>query len=54
MEEIKLVSRAKLILMSDRAMSEDEAQRYILREAMDKCISKKEEAALIINTYRPL
>ena len=54
MEEIKLVSRAKLILMSDRAMSEDEAQCYILREAMDKCISKKEEAALIINTYRPL
>ncbi len=54
MEEIKLVSRAKLILMSERTMSEDEAQRYILREAMDKCISKKEEAALIINTYRPL
>lgn len=54
MEEIKLVNRAKSLLMNKLAMSENDAQRYIVREAMDKCISKKEEAVLIINTYNPL
>lgn len=54
MEEIKIINRAKWILINDLRMSEDEAQRFITREAMDKCITKKEEAAIIINTYRPL
>lgn len=54
MEEIKLVNRAKSLLMNKLSMSENDAQRYIVREAMDKCISKKEEAVLIINTYNPL
>lgn len=54
MEEIKLVNRAKSILMNRLMMSENDAQRYIVREAMDKCISKKEEAVLIINTYDPV
>lgn len=54
MEEIKLVSRAKLIVMEDMHLGEEEAQQYILRQAMDRCISKREAAANIINTHRPL
>ncbi len=54
MEEIKIVTRAKLILIQDLKMSEEEAQRFIIKEAMDKSITKKEEAGIIINTYRPL
>ncbi len=54
MEEIKIINRAKWILINDLEMNEVEAQRFITKEAMDKCISKKEEATIIINTYRPL
>ncbi len=54
MEEIKIVTRAKLILIHDLKMSEEEAQKFIIKEAMDKSITKKEEAGIIINTYRPL
>lgn len=54
MEEIKIVSRAKLILIDDFKMSEEEAQKFIIKESMDKSITKKEEAGIIINTYRPL
>ncbi len=54
MEEIKIINRAKWILINDLEMNEEEAQRFITKEAMDKCISKKEEATIIINTYRPL
>ena len=54
MEEIKLVSRAKLVVMEDMHLGEEEAQQYILRQAMDRCISKREAAANIINTHRPL
>ena len=54
MEEIKLVSRAKLVVMEDMHLGEEEAQQYILRQAMDRCISKREAAANIINAHRPL
>lgn len=54
MEEIKTVNRAKWILIKDLEMTEDEAQRFITKEAMDKCITKREEAGIIISTYRPL
>ena len=36
MEEIKLVNRAKMLLMSNMNMSEQEAHRYIEKEAMDR------------------
>ena len=54
MEEIKLISRAKLVIMEDMHLGEEEAQRYILRKAMDRSISKKDAAADIINAHRPL
>ena len=40
MQEIRLVNQAKLILITDKGMSEDEAHKYISKQAMDKCVSK--------------
>lgn len=51
MEEIRLVNRAKMLLMQSISMSEQEAHRYIEKEAMDRCIKKTELAAQIIRTY---
>ena len=51
MEEIRLVNRAKFLLMQRRGMSEPEAHRYIEKEAMDRCLRKKAIAESIIKTY---
>ena len=51
MEEIRLVNRAKWILISELKMEEPQAHRYIERQAMDRCISKKQAAQEIIRTY---
>ena len=50
-DEIRLVTRAKLILMENLKMTEDEAHKYITHEAMDRCMSKKEVANTILNTW---
>ena len=50
-DEIRLVTRAKLILMENLKMTEDEAHKYITHEAMDRCISKREVANTILNTW---
>ena len=51
MEEIRLVNRAKWILISELKMEEPQAHRYIEKQAMDRCISKKQAAQEIIRTY---
>ncbi len=51
MEEIRLVNRAKWLLISELKMDEPEAHRYIEKQAMDRCISKREVAKEIIKTY---
>lgn len=51
MTEIKLVNKAKWILIRERKMSEPDAHRYIEKQAMDQCVSKKEIAEDIIKTY---
>ena len=51
MEEIRLVNRAKWTLISELKMTEPEAHRYIEKQAMDRCVSKKEVAQDIIRTY---
>lgn len=51
MEEIRLVNRAKWILIEQLKMTESEAHRHIEKQAMDRCVSKKEIAFGIINTY---
>ncbi len=52
MEEIRIVNRAKWLLISELQMDEPQAHRYIEKQAMDRRISKKEVAEEIIRTYR--
>ncbi len=51
MNEIRLVNRAKWLLISEVKMDEPAAHRYIEKQAMDRCISKREAAEEIIKTY---
>lgn len=51
MEEIRLVNRAKWLLITELKMDEPQAHRYIEKQAMDRCVSKKEVAQDIIGTY---
>lgn len=50
-EEIRLVNRAKWMLIERLQMSESEAHRYIEKQAMDLRSSRKEVAENIIRTY---
>lgn len=51
MTEIRLVNKAKWILISELKMSEPDAHRYIEKQAMDRCVSKKCIAEKIIKIY---
>nr|WP_317412472.1 ANTAR domain-containing protein [uncultured Solibaculum sp.] len=51
MEEIRLVSRAKLVLIDRLKMTEPEAHRYIEKQAMDRCVKKSQVAQSILHTY---
>ncbi len=51
MEEIRLVNRAKWILIDQLKMSEPDAHRYIEKTAMDRCVTKRAVAQSIIRTY---
>lgn len=50
MEEIRLVNRAKWLLIDKRGMTEEEAHRYIVKQAMDRCITRRELAEKLIQT----
>lgn len=51
MEEIRLVNRAKWILIEQLKMTEADAHHHIEKQAMDRCVSRKEIALGIISTY---
>ena len=51
MEEIRIVNHAKWLLISEIKMDEPNAHRYIEKQAMDRCISRREIAEEIIKTY---
>lgn len=51
MEEIRLVNRAKWLLIRQLHMEEPAAHRYIEKQAMDRCVPKREVAEEIIRTY---
>ena len=40
MQEIRLLNRAKWLLMEQRGMNEAEAHRFLEKQAMDRCLSK--------------
>ena len=51
MNEIRIVNRAKWLLISELKMTEPDAHRYIEKQAMDACVSRKQIAEEIIKTY---
>ena len=51
MAEIRIVNRAKLLLISELHMDEPQAHRYIEKKAMDRCVTRKVIAEEIIKTY---
>ena len=51
MAEIRLVNKAKWILISELKMNEPDAHRYIEKQAMDRCNTKQTIAEEIIKTY---
>ena len=51
MNEIRLVNRAKWLLISELKMTEPDAHRYIEKQAMDRCVPKRQIAEEIIKTY---
>ena len=52
MEEIKIVNRAKWALINSCNMTEADAHRYIEKQAMDRCVTRREIAETIIKTYK--
>ena len=51
-EEIRLVNRAKWLLIGELNMTEQEAHRYIEKQAMDRCVTKRAVAEQILSTYK--
>jgi response regulator NasT len=50
-EDIRIIDRAKYILISYMNMSEKEAHRFIEKQAMDLRITKRAIAEGILKTY---
>ena len=50
MAEIRLVNKAKWLLISELKMSEPDAHRYVEKQAMDRCVSRRCIAEEIIKT----
>ena len=51
-EEIRLINRAKWLLIECLHMTEPEAHSHITRQAMEQRLSKREVAESIIRTYQ--
>ena len=51
MEEIRLVNRAKWLLIERRHMTEAQAHRYLEKQSMDTRLSRREVAQTVIQTY---
>ena len=52
MVEIRIVNRAKCLLIEQLKMTEEEAHRYIEKQAMDRCVTKRTVAENILSTYK--
>ena len=51
MDEIRIVDRAKLLLIQRFKMTEKQAHRFIEKNAMDRCVTRRAVAEKIIRTY---
>ena len=52
MEEIRLVNRAKWLLIEQLKMTEQDAHRYIEKQAMDRCVNRRTIASEILAAYK--
>lgn len=52
MAEIRLVNRAKWVLIEQLKMTENEAHKFIERQAMDRCVTRRTIAENILATYK--
>ena len=50
-EDIRLVGRAKCLLIQYENMTEENAHRYIEKEAMNRRITRREMAETILQSY---
>ena len=51
MTDIRLVNRAKWLLITELSMTEPDAHRYIEKQAMDRCVPRRVIAQQIIQMY---
>ena len=51
LEEMRLVSRAKCVLMEQRGMTEPEAHHWLEKEAMDTRSTRREAARRVLERY---
>ena len=51
MDSIRIVNRAKWLLIERLGMTEQDAHRWIEKAAMDRCVKKREIAETIIRMY---
>lgn len=51
MQEIRLVNHAKWVLIEQLKMTEEQAHKYIEKQAMDRCITRRSVAENILSTY---
>lgn len=52
MDEIRIVNKAKWMLIEHEGMTEAEAHRYIEKQSMDNCTTKRSTAEEIINRVK--
>ncbi len=51
LEDLKFISRAKIVLMRSFGYSEEQAHRYIEKKSMDQRVSRRKIAMDILKTY---
>ena len=51
-EEIRIVNKAKWLLIDQLKMTEQEAHRYIEKQAIDRCVTRRTIAENILATYK--
>ena len=52
LDELRVIERAKHILVQQFKMSEKQAHRFIEKSAMDRCVKRRTIAENIIRTYQ--
>lgn len=51
LEDVKIISRAKIVLMRTNGYSEDQAHKYIEKKSMEQRVARRKVAMDIINSY---